>query len=343
MSAFILGGLGFLGYHVTKKFASENVTVNIMNFKVSEVDYGLPDNVHVTYGDFFALSDDEIVDKLKGNDCFVYAAGADERSVCPIPGHSFFYKHNVLPTIRMVRLCGKAGVKKFVLFGSYFSHMAREWPEYNLYETPYVQNRLAQEHCAVQEGQLHGVDVMTLRLPYIFGTTPGNVPLWSLHLSQVKNQEKVHCSVGSTAAVTVGQVADATYGAYKYGTHGKRYAICGKNISFKHYFQLYVDTMGQKETSTVVPVPAMYQKAGFIAEDERCAKQGTEHGIKCEITCEIQGRDAILPEMNHADELKYQDEDIDAAICKAIQCIKELDAQGKVVIPSNYISLAPQK
>lgn len=97
------------------------------------------------------MRDAEIVALL--SDCygFIYAAGADERVIPESPVVKFFYEANVLPTQRIARLAKEAGVKKFVVFGSYFAEFAERLPEYELRKQAYPNTRLLQEQVPVVE------------------------------------------------------------------------------------------------------------------------------------------------------------------------------------------------
>src|SRR5699024_5407871 len=107
-------------------------------------------------------------------------------------------------TARVARLARAAGVKKFVLYGSYTAEFGELWPDLG-YRTRngYPRTRLLQEEVAELEGG-NDMDVMTLRLPYIFGTMPGRLPLWQMFIDIVRSQpEVVAVARGKTSSVTV--------------------------------------------------------------------------------------------------------------------------------------------
>lgn len=60
----------------------------------------------------------------------------------------------MLPTQRLARLAKQAGVKKIVLFGSYFAHFTEAWHDLNLKkENAYPRTRLLQEEVSFMEGE----------------------------------------------------------------------------------------------------------------------------------------------------------------------------------------------
>ncbi|MGG0642650.1 hypothetical protein ABE021_01725 [Sporosarcina gallistercoris] len=122
------------------------------------------------------MTDEQVLKMMQGKDAFIYAAGLDERTLPKAPAMKFYYENNVLPTQRLARLARNAGMKKFVIFGSYHTQTASMWTDLDLQEQPYVKTRLLQEEIAFMEGE-GAMEVMSLRLPYIFGTMPQRTPL----------------------------------------------------------------------------------------------------------------------------------------------------------------------
>ncbi len=78
-----------------------------------------------------------------------------------------------------MRLAKQAGVKRAVIFSSYFVTCHQMWPELKLSEShPYIKSRVEQ----IEAARRVAGDEMTvsfLALPYIFGAMPGRMPLWA--------------------------------------------------------------------------------------------------------------------------------------------------------------------
>lgn len=240
---FVLGGTGFLGYYTVKELLNRGYQVKTMALPPLPTDDLLPEEVELTLGDINQLSDDEILELLSDVYGFMYAAGADERVVPERPALKFFYEANVLPTQRIARLAAKAGVKKFVIYGSYFSKTAEEMPELGLKDQAYPNTRLLQEQVAFAEGE--GImDVTSLRLPYIFGTMPGRMPLWKMFTDQIKGQEQWAVLGGSTSSVTVEQVAEAAVGAMENGSHRETFPINMYNLKHEDFHRMMIKALG---------------------------------------------------------------------------------------------------
>lgn len=290
---FVLGGTGFLGYYTTKELLSRGYKVKTMALPPMPEKDLFSEEVDCTLGNINDLSDDEIKNLLKGCTGFIYAAGADERVVPKKPALKFFYEANVLPTQRLARLAKEAGVKKFIIFGSYFSEFAERLPQYELNRQGYPNTRLLQEQVAFAEGE-GSMDVMSLRLPYIFGTMPGRVPLWKMFMDQIKGQTVFPALKGGTAMVTVEQVAEAAVGALENGKHRQTYAISSLNMKFQTFYQMMADALGQANTTQIPVLPYSQLEENYKALDCHAERNGLEHGIHMTVSSKLQEENLYL-------------------------------------------------
>ena len=273
---FVLGGTGFLGYHTVKELLKQGYEVRTMSLPPMPSEDLFPKEVESSLGNINDLSDEEVLELLKDVDGFVYAIGADERWLPEAPAYKSFYEANVRPTQRIARLCAQAGVKDFVVYGSYFAEFAERLPEFKLKDTGYAGTRLLQEQIAFAEGE-GKMNVSVLRLPYIFGTMPGRVPLWKMFTDLLKGQEQYPVAKGGTAMVSAEQVAQATVGALKNHKHRKTYAISDTNMKHREFYEMMVDALGQD--TVLLDVPYEHLKANFEKVDAHAASLGKEHGI----------------------------------------------------------------
>lgn len=312
---FVLGGTGFLGYYTVKELLSKGYQVKTIALPPMPTDDLLPTEVECSLGNINELTDDEVRELLKDCEGFIYAAGADERVVPQKPATKFFYEANVLPTQRLARLAKEAGIKKFVVFGSYFAEFAERLPEYNLRSQAYPNNRLLQEQVAFAEGEGSMV-VTSLRLPYIFGTIPGRTPLWKMYTDQIKDKPVFPALKGGTAVVTVEQVAEAAVGAMENGEHRHTYAISAYNMKFQEFYQMMVDALGQTESTQVPVVEYDQMKPVYEEIDRKAAEKGLEHGMHMVISTKLQTEDLYLDPADTMSILGIKDHDV-------LQSIKE--------------------
>lgn len=322
-NVFVLGGTGLLGYYTIGELLKRDYSVSAISRDPKLMSELLPQDVEERYlGDINEMTDQQILEMLKGKDVFMYAAGLDERTVPEAPAVRFYYEQNVLPTQRLVKLARTAGVKKFVIYGSYHAHFAEKWTDLDLVKgQAYPRTRLLQEEVAFLEGG-GAVDVMSLRLPYIFGTMPFRTPLWKRFVQRVQGEDFVPVLGGGTAMVTAKQVAEAAIGALENGEHGKTYAISGINMKYKELYEIIADVLGQKDTIIKV-IPLEQMKQAFVKVDEQAAAEGKEYGIHVAKTAEMQTRDAYIAPEDTMPILKYHKDDVRASIIETIKsCIE---------------------
>lgn len=323
---FVLGGAGFLGRYTALELVKRGYEVHGVSLPPQPKENILPDTVKIEYIDFLRLSDDEIIKMLEGTYAFFYAGGVDERVTPDIPAAKFFYEKNVIPTQRIARLAKKAGVEKFIVYGSYTAYFAEKWPDLN-YRTVngYPRTRLLQEEVAYLEGG-KGMDVMVLRLPYIFGTMPGVMPLWKMFIDQIKDQETFYSGMGGTAMVTVEQVAQAAVGAMGYGTHETSYAISALNMKYQRFYEIIVECLGQ--TTPIIPVPLENMLPQMEQIDEQTKVAGKEHGIHMKYTAMFQDRDAYVDPADTMPVLKYHEMDVEQSVRDTIDWCIKMGQQG---------------
>lgn len=315
---FILGGAGFLGYHTVKEAVNRGYSVKTVdivelpeNLKFKE-----EDKVEFIITNFFNLSDQEIIAMLKDCDGFVYAGGVDERIVPEKPARKFFYEKNVLPTQRLARLAKEAGVKNFVVFGSYtaeFGENNAELREHNYHKEPYVETRLLQEKLAMYGGE-GSMNVSVLRLPYIFGTMEGKIPLWSMFVDMLRGQDFMPVTSGGAATVTANQVGQAAISALENGQHRRTYPLATGYISYEDFYKKIVEELGQEEKTKLQVMSFEELEEAYKEDQELTDKKGVEHGIRQVNMLRANSMEFRLPTDVAFDELRVREEDTEAVL-----------------------------
>ena len=235
MDVLLIGGTGFIGYHAVHELRRRGHGVAVLALPPVPPEDLLPPEVPVTLADLDALPDDAVRALLRGCDAVVYAAGADDRVVPKAPADAFFERANVRPSARLFALARAAGVKRGVLLSSYFCTFDRLWPEMRLSaHHPYIRSRQAQAQQALQAAG-PDLDLMILELPYIFGATPGRVPLWAPLIRYARSPFPLFYPKGGTNMIAVQHVAEATAGALERGRGGERYVVGDENLTWAEW------------------------------------------------------------------------------------------------------------
>lgn len=320
-STLVLGGTGLLGSHTITELLKHGYDVTAVSLPGSD-NGTLPAEVEAVWENLCDLPDEQVLDLFSGKHAVFYAIGADERTVPAIPAAHFFYEANVVGTQRIARLARQAGVKKFVLYGSYTAEMGERWTDFPYGRDPYPRTRLAQEEIACLEGE-GAMDVMTLRLPYIFGLVGGQRPLWQFVIDTVTHVKPIVGVLGgTTSAVTARQVGQAAVGAMERGEHGGKYAINAYDLSYLELNRLACEAIGRDpEDVKVVPLQAVLP--AYAARDEECRAKGVEHGVPVVHTAEFQNRHAVNDPAQTMDLLGIEQEDVVAAIVESFRwCVE---------------------
>lgn len=333
LDVLVIGGTGLLGYHTTRELVRRGYRVTSLSLPPVPAD-GLFDDlggepVVELLGDITEMSDGELANLLVGKHAVFYAAGADERVVPDAPSAHYFYNANVRPTQRVARAARRVGVERFVLYGSYTAEFGELWPDLG-YRTRngYPRTRLAQEEVAYLEGD-GAMDVMSLRLPFIFGHMPGRVPLWQMFIDIVRSQpEFVAVQQGATSSVTVKQVAQAAVGAIRQGEHGGRYPINGYDLTYLEFHQLVCEALGREPGQVgVVPLEALLPIMRQLDDDAAAA--GLEHGIHLVDSATFQERRAVSDPAPSMAALGYGADDVVASIRETLAVCLEAEVRAE--------------
>lgn len=318
----VIGGNGFLGYHIAKLLEDKSVNIGILIRPDDQMQVKYTHNPRIHRIDLTDATIEELKKILKDYDMVVFAAGIDDRFTPPKPALDFFRKNNVETTRKVLTAAAFVGVKRMVVLGSYFAYFARKWPEKRMDLHPYVKSRLEQEELA-DSPEAGGVRVVTLELPYIFGTMTGKTPLWKPLVKYIAKSRVVYYPSGGTTMIAVDDVAKAVYGALTVDTPRKTYVIGGKNIGWTDFIKLISKYSGQ-EDKRVVTLPNWLVKFGAWILSLKHLIQGRESGLKVVPFIDIQTAKTYVDETDAQKDLKYSPGDLYKAIEVTVkECLKE--------------------
>ena len=198
MKVFMIGGTGLLGCEAARIFLERGHAVKSVALPPLPVGAPIPEEMEIELCNLYEKSDEEIKEMMAGCDCFVFAAGVDERVEAPAPVYDLYYKCNIAPLKRLLPICKEVGMKNAVILGSYFAYLAKERPDMKLTEKhPYIRSRIDQEEVAFSYAD-ENFDVAVLELPYIFGTQPGRKPVWVFLVENIRGMEMIFVTTAKT-------------------------------------------------------------------------------------------------------------------------------------------------
>ncbi|MDD7615393.1 MAG: NAD-dependent epimerase/dehydratase family protein, partial [Clostridiaceae bacterium] len=237
MKVFMIGGTGLLGSAAAAEFIKRGHSVKSVALPPLPEGAPIPEEMELVFGNYLELSDAELTEMMTGCDCFVFAAGVDERVEFPAPVYDYYTKYNIDPVRHLLTVAKSVGIKNSVILGSYFSYFAKEHPEMELTKKhPYIRSRIEQEEVALSFAKDGEMDVSVLELPYIFGTQPGRKPVWVILIEQLSNMGPITMyPKGGTTMVTVRQVAEVIVGAAERNKGGNAYPVGYYNLTWDEF------------------------------------------------------------------------------------------------------------
>ncbi len=331
MKVFMIGGTGLLGSEAARIFIERGHEVTSVALPPLPQGAPIPEKMKLEFCNIYEKSDDEILAMLEDQDCFVFAAGIDERVEFPAPVYDAYYKYNIQPLERILPLCKKAGLKKAVILGSYFAYLAKERPDMKLTEKhPYIRSRIDQENVAFSFAD-DSFDVSVLELPYIFGTQPGRKPVWVILIEQIKRMDKLPFTMypgGGTAMLTVRQVGEVIVGAAEKSKGAKAWPISMYNQTWKEFLKIVYNARGMGANRKVISVAPWMMRMGLGGVKKEYAEKGIESGIDVDGLADIMAINLFIPD-SYAKELGATEDNIEAAIFDSIK-VSQASYDGKV-------------
>ncbi len=331
MNVFMIGGTGLLGCEAAIQLIKHGHKVTSVALPPLPEGAPIPGEMDLIFGDINKKSDEEILDMLKGNDVFIFAAGVDERVEFPAPVEEYYHKYNIAPLERIFPLCKKAGVKRAVVLGSYFAFLAKEMPEKDFVDrNPYFRSRLAQEKVC-EDACDENFSAKVLELPYIFGTQPGRKPVWVILIEQIAFMDKLPFTMypaGGTAMLTCRQVGEVICGAAEREVPGfEAFPISMYNKTWKEFLSVVYAARGMNGRKIVSVAPWMMKMGmGKIIKDYKA--RGIDSGMDPLNLPDIMNINLFI-DRRYAEELGATEDDIQAAIFDSIK-ISEAAYNGKV-------------
>lgn len=318
MKTFIVGGTGFLGFYTVKELLKRGHEVSTIALPPMPAADLLPEQVKVTLNDLDQLDDEAVMKMLHGIEGLIFAAGKDDRIVPAAPAYPFFYEGNVVSTQRILKLARCAGVKRAVVFSSYFVPLARKWPELKMTDVhPYVRSRVEQIRVA-KETAGSDLSVSFLMLPYIFGSMHGRIPLWKPLIQYLKSSFPIILYPGGgSAMVSVTEVAAAAVRALESGTPGTEYEIASDNLFWEVWLNRLLSFMGKEKP--VWTIPNWMVSVGARLMMAKYRMQGKEPGLDLAEFVKVQTRMGELNLHSAPQKLGYHHEDLDLALRETVE------------------------
>lgn len=245
MKTLVVGGAGFVGSATSLYLHDQGHDVTIMSRSKPRPGSRL-DNLPFVAGNYV---EEDFSDgaKLEGYDWLVFCAGSDMGNYSEGVTTSqadFFEKANIVALPKFFEAAKKAGVRRSVYMGSFYSFVSPQVMD----TIPYVRSRDISD-AAIRGLSSPDFNVCSAALPWIVGHTPGvRVQHW--HALTLLAQGKLagvpdSAPVGGANFMSSHAIAQIMLGGLERGESGKAYMIGDENMSWKEFFELWYEAAGR--------------------------------------------------------------------------------------------------
>jgi dihydroflavonol-4-reductase len=289
----------------------------VIGLPSSEKTLNIPPEVRVILKDIETIDDLDLLALLRGLTALVYATGMDDRTIPNKPAYPKFFHANVEVPVRVLELARQAGVKRAVIFGSYFAHFDRIWPEMKLAQHhPYIRSRKEQEKAVLS---LTGIDVDVLELPYVFGSLPMDdwKPLWLPLVKYLYKSPIILFTPGGSACVSARTVAAAAYMAIVNKSAGNCYPIGQENLTWRQLLNRLARVRGREKE--VIYLPKWIIELCLFSISILHYIQGKEGGLDLRYFTLLQTANTFIDPVSSQTVLGYELKDLDEAIRDTVE------------------------
>lgn len=271
----VIGGSGFIGYHIVQALLTNNMEVTVFTRNpdhAREIFADTPDSgsLHFLQGDLDDSTEVELVGVLQAFDKLVFAAGVDERADLDGDAYSFFKKANVDTCEKLFRAAQLSKITHAVLLSSIFLHLARTQPELNLAEKhPYIRSRVEQNDICQALAKDHYV-LTTLEVPWVFGVSPQAASQWKNLITYARTGTPLLSCRGGMNVIAVESVGEAVAGALQFVSESSCQAIGDLNLTHAQLLQTLCEFAGRRDKKITLlndTVFAEIMRAGGIFRD----------------------------------------------------------------------------
>lgn len=177
-------------------------------------------------------------------DAVIFAAGNDPRHVPKGETvDNWWRKANTLAVPRFARAARDAGVRHFILIGSFYPQAA----PHLLGANPYIDSRLGADE-GVRALASEAFHVVVLNAPFIVGHVEGVVQpgaqAYTNWACGKMPQVPLTMIPGGVNVISTATLTDAIVGALERGENGKAYLVGDENLTFKQYLEMYFRAAG---------------------------------------------------------------------------------------------------
>lgn len=237
MHVLVIGGTGFIGYHIVKELIAKKHAVTLLCRNPENAKKTFGDTVNYYQGDlsFFHKIDFDTI--FCGIDTLIYAVGTDERDVPNEDPYTFFYEGNVTTCVNLLEKAKTAKVRRVIVLGSIFTHIDSIYTELKLSSHhPYIRSRKEQQTAIMKMASTSFI-VNLVEIPFVFGYTPGHDTLWKSLVNYVRVANPLIVTPGGVNCISVQSLGKAIVGVLDYVDETGSIPVGDENLTWVDIFK----------------------------------------------------------------------------------------------------------
>ncbi len=267
MIIVVVGGTGMIGGHAALWMQSQGHAVSIASRHAPQARCALA-ALPFLQGDY--IQDGFSSSQLAQFDAIVFAAGNDIRH---LPAATDFDQHceraNTQSVPRFAALARTAGVKKFVLVGSFYPQIAPDLITTN----GYVRSRHLSDADTRSLANAQ-FSVCSINAPFVVGAVPGlHSAMFEAYTRYAEGAFGIpaYGPAGGTNFMSTQSLSEAILSALLRGESGKAYLVGDENLLFSDYFRMFFRAVGNDQ-----PVPSLDQEHPMLPDMAIYTGRGTQ-------------------------------------------------------------------
>jgi len=330
MHIVMIGGTGFLGYFATRELVDSGHRVTAVGVEAPRPGT-MPAGVTSIALDIGSASDEELAALLADAEVLIHAAGADGRFMARPPAIDAFRRSNVDPFLRLIPAMRQAGAGRLVILGSYYTALARAFPELPIMTRSAYPISRAEQADLVFALAGHAIDVAILELPFIFGAAPGRGTLWGHIIDRILTAAgPIIVPAGGTSCVTAAQVGKAVAAAAERAVGRGFYPIGGVDLSHRQIYEHFAKALDLTRDFELLTPEAAHAQA--VARVNKLAEADLETGYHPLDLVVLEASDLFIDPEPAKSLLGYGDDDIGAAIDATVRATRRVGGAGPASI-----------
>lgn len=277
MKVLVTGANGLLGHHVVNKLLSQQYQVKILVRNTRNIYFNLSE-VEVFEGNF--CNYDDLKPAMANCDAVIHIAAVTATNLLY---YSDYKKVNVSGTLNIINVMKEYDIKNLIYISTANTigygtkqNCSDENSEisYPFTKSFYARSKKETENVIDEIAQNSDIRILIIHPTFMVGsmdTKPSSGKL----LLMGYGKRWMFIPSGGKNFVSVDDVANATCEALTKGKSGEHYLLCGKNLSFKEFYQLQSRVGGYSQTQIIVP-DFVLKLAAKVGDLLRCFRLKTD-------------------------------------------------------------------